>query len=1464
MVTPTQHQDWLSLVEISGPFLAVPVLKEAFPQGLEELDGGKRKRLRQAYDEWRDALETDDPRFADLHAAWIDEVLSRGLELDEDSRGDVLRRKDWCAAHLNVTLPEHAISLSPDFAVVGNGDTPLMLVHAYGPDVDLDATQKLDGWASTAAERIVTLCRAMGCRLGLVTNGERWMLVDAPVGAVTTYASWYARIWSQEPVTLQAFVHLLGIRRFFVDESERLPALFDRSLKFQDEVTDALGEQVRRAVEVLIQSLDKADQDRDRELLRGVKEIELYEAALTVMMRLVFLLSAEERGLLLLGDERYEANYALSTLRMQLRAESDEILERRWDAWSRLLAVFRAVYGGIEHENLRLPALGGSLFDPDRFPFLEGRARGSDWRTDVAKPLPIDNRTVLLLLEAIQQFQGRTLSYRALDVEQIGYVYEGLLERTVKRTAEVTLELDATKNAQSPWVTLAELESARLDGADRLAELLQQRSGSSASRVRNDLARAVDDALADRVLTACHGDTALRDRIKPFGHLVRTDPWGYPLVYPAGAFIVTTGSDRRETGTHYTPKSLTEAIVAETLTPIAYVGPAQGTPRADWALKSPAELLDLKICDPAMGSGAFLVQACRWLADRLVEAWAQAEAQGRTVGIDGRVADAETSIEPLPRDTEARTIVARRLIAERCLYGVDLNPLAVELAKLSIWLVTLAKGRPFGFLDHNLHCGDSLLGIHRLDQLTQLSMNPTGQGQLRLFGQNVEQAVREAIELRSRLREMPIRDIRDVEAMAHLDADARRRLEVPECIADAFIGEVFASVGGTALENALASLTIQAGQAIDGDREVLASMRRRSVVALSTDLSADKPARRPFHWPLEFPEVFARERGGFDGIVGNPPFLGGKRITGVAGTAFRDWLVAHIAEGRRGSADLVAYFFLRAWSLLREGGGFGLLAVNTIAEGDTRQVGLEAMLGAGATIHAAYPNEPWPGKANVVTSRVHVRKGDWKGERTVLGRSVKFISAYLSDREEWSPKRLKASEDRSFIGSIVLGMGFVLTDEQAERMLSDDQKNAEVVFRYLDGDDLKSSPEQRPTRWVISFWDWPEEKAQNYNAPWQWIEERVKPERQRRGDDGQYVLRRPLPERWWQYADKRPALYHAIGRGHHFVHHPEGWSSASRPRKQVLVAGRVGKYFNPSVVENDVIFHEKCVLFAVDEVYAYAALFNSSPVDAWVWKHSSRMKLDLNFSPSDAVETFPFLEPTEIARLDKLGREYLQARHDVMTDPANPIGLTKLYNRFHNAGDGDQRIEHLRELHREIDAAVMRAYGWDDIDLGHGHHEQPNLAENDSVRFTISDSARAEVLRRFAELNRQRYAEEVAQGLHDSKATGTATRKSRTQRTETTPVQQSSFGFDVAPANEGHYLKAAEPRADYRAGPAHAIVEYLKARPGWHAKSDILAATRITDGQWNAATADLISGGKVERQGERRGARYRFLVGEEK
>ena len=319
----SEHSEWLSLIDVSGPFLAEPVLKEAFPQGLEGLDATKIRTVRQAYDEWREALDLDDPDFPRIHRAWIDLILKQVLELDENGLGDVLKASDKLPDTVRCELPEHGVILRPDYAVLDSQSAgrPLILIAIYGTETSLTDPLKEDRWSASPAERMVELCRATDVRLGLVSNGEQWMLVDAPVGAVTTFASWYARLWGQEPVTLQAFVNLLGIRRFFVDRSEQLPALLDNSLKFQGEVTDALGEQVRRAVEVLIQALDRADVDRNRELLDGVEPAELYEAGLTVMMRIVFLLSAEERGLLLLGEERYESNYAVSTLRMQLRTE---------------------------------------------------------------------------------------------------------------------------------------------------------------------------------------------------------------------------------------------------------------------------------------------------------------------------------------------------------------------------------------------------------------------------------------------------------------------------------------------------------------------------------------------------------------------------------------------------------------------------------------------------------------------------------------------------------------------------------------------------------------------------------------------------------------------------------------------------------------------------------------------------------------------------------------------------------------------------------------------------------------------------------------------------------------------------------------------------------------------------------------------------------------------------------------
>ena len=836
----------------------------------------------------------------------------------------------------------------------------------------------------------------------------------------------------------------------------------------------------------------------------------------------------------------------------------------------------------------------------------------------------------------------------------------------------------------------------------------------------------------------------------PLPTLVRTDPWGYPLVYPAGAFIVTTGSDRRETGTHYTPKSLTEAIVTETLTPIAYVGPAEGTPREQWVLKSPAELLDLKICDPAMGSGAFLVQACRWLADRLVETWSQAEGTGKTVSVDGEVLDSQDTKEPLPRDTEARTLIARRLIAERCLYGVDLNPLAVELAKLSIWLVTLAKGRPFGFLDHNLRCGDSLLGIHRMDQLTELAMTPTGKGQQRLFGQNIERAVHEAIELRQRLREIPIRDIHDVEAMAHLDADARRRLEVPECIADAFIGEVFASGGGTALENALASLTVQAGQAIDGDRDVLASMHRRSVDALSTDLPADKPVRRPFHWPLEFPEAFAREARGFDAIVGNPPFSGGRWIGRRFGLTYQEYLKL-IRNGVVGSPDLCVYFYLRAFSLLGANGCFGLLATKSITETGSRVVCLDQIIGMAGVVYRGCSRMAWPGNAAVVVSIAWVARNTWQGHKVLDDRTVSAINGALEeDFQIKRPIKLKALKGHYSQGQNVHGRGFELNELEREAIISDSPQCKEVIVPIFNGQDLNTMPKLAPYRWVIYFRDWSEERAREYDAAFRRVESMVKPFRD--GLTGQIH-----EDCFWKFWDIRPRLVREV-----------------EMHEYVLASAIVTKYVIFRRVPSRNIYTTKTNLFFFYDWSRFSVLQSTIHQEWAFWNCGTLGASTLNYSTSYAMETWPMPILNDNEELESLGERYHAHRELLMAEES--IGLTQLYNRFHDQSDDDTRIETMRELHRGIDLAVARAYGWDGLDLDHGYHAVPYLPEKDRVRFTISDRDRIEVLRRLSELNHQRYEEEIAQGLHRS---GGARAPSRSDSAD---ISQPTLDFEAEAA----------------------------------------------------------------------------------
>lgn len=1318
------EHEWLNLLEVSGPFLAVPVLREAFPQGLEELETSRAKRLRSAYEEWRDAVDADDADLERLHPAWIDEVLRTALEADDQ----LLTGGKAAQASATVEMPERDSTITPELVFVDptHGGALLAPIHVFPPDTDLSASMKFGGLACSPGDRMALHLRALNKPFGLVTNGERWMLVHAPQGQVATFASWYARIWGQEPQTLRAFSSLLGVRRFFVPEQDRLPALFERSLKHQDEVTDALGDQVRRAVEVLVQALDRADQDRNRELLRDVKPQELYEAGLTVMMRLVFLLAAEERGLLLLGEPRYDSFYAVSTLRMQLRAESDEILERRRAAWSRLLAVFRAVFGGIEHPTLRLPAMGGSLFDPDRFPFLEGRLTGTSWRQHRAEPLPIDDRTVLLLLEAIQTFEGRTLSYRALDVEQIGHVYEGLLERTVSRVEDVTLELEAGAQAKDARVMLGEMESARLDGQAAVTSLLVERSKRSESAIKNALAAEVEPQQNARLLSACRGDVKLRDRLAPYVRLMRTDPWGYPLVHSKGAFVVVLGADRRETGTHYTPKSLTERIVEETLTPLAYDGPAKGAPRAEWKLKTPEQLLNLKVCDPAMGSGAFLVQACRFLSARLVEAWAIEEAAGRIVDLIGQVHESRTSVESMPPGVEARAENARRIVAERCLYGVDLDPLAVELAKLSLWLVTLSKGRPFGFLDHNLRRGDSLLGISRLEQLTELSMAPKEQTQGRLFGRSVRQAVEEALAIRLQLRKMPIRDIRDVEAMASLDSTAREELRIFEELADAFIAAVFAAESDRVLESRLAGFTVEADRIAKGNEVSLESLRRRADADLAVDAPNDAP-RTPFHWSLEFPEVFQRVDAGFDAIVGNPPFMGGRLVGRRLGMRYQEYLKI-VRNNVVGSPDLCAYFFLRAFALLRRSGHFGLLATKSISETGSRVVCLDQILAAGGLIYRAYSRFPWPGTAAVVVSIVWVARA-WDGSSLLDDKTVASITGGLEENlDVKEPLKLKELKGQFSQGQDVMGRGFELTADERAAMLTAAPRCADVIFPLFNGQDLNTRPTLEPDRWVIYFRDWPEQKARQYAPAFRRVEELVKPYRDS-------LTGQIHQDCFWKFWDLRPGLMRAFARMSH-----------------VLAIASVTKHLCVSRVPTSAVYNMQIKILYFDGFQEFAVL-QSTLHEVWArWRCGTLGASTLRYSTTAVLETWPMPEMTD--ELERVGEQYATLRDEIRRDES--LGLTDLYNRFHDPTDTSAPMNALRDLHREMDLAVLRAYGWTDIDPGLHFRDVGYLPANDRVRLTVSEPARAELLKRLTDLNLERHAQQAASGAKPGPSKGRA------------------------------------------------------------------------------------------------------------
>ena len=1250
---------------------------------------------------------------------------------------------------LEVQLPDSQTILRPAYAVreldavrgrtppssanAGNAgsddDSPgwQLLVRELPTGADFDQVKRGAGGIDASAHGYLErLLRGTGVPAGLIFNGTAVRLVSAPRGENSGWIDFRVTDMLQtagRPISTALRLLLSERRLLSLPSNQRLTALLEDSRKFQNEVSERLAEQVLHSLYELLRGFQAAHDASRGELLRNWLEAqpdEIYRALLTVVLRLVFLLYAEERDMLPHENETFLRHYSLSGLYDRLREDAalyPDTMDQRFGAWAQLLTLFRMIHDGARSGNMRLPARPGVLFDPERYEFLDGRISQSS----NSPTLPPNSRfsiplvpdgTIYRILEKLLVLNGERISYRALDVEHVGSVYETMMGFRLETASGRSISIKAAKKHGAP--TTVNLEALLGEPGSKRAKWLRDRT---------------DRKLTDKVGKAVREATSLEALHAALDSVVDKD--STPDLVARGAMVLQPSEERRRSGSHYTPRELTGPIVRRALDPVLDRLRVENgaTPR-------PEQILDLKVCDPAAGSGAFLVEACRQLGDALAEAW-----------------HAYDEIPDLAGEDEI--VSARRLVARRCLYGVDRNPVAIDLTKLSLWLVTLSRDQPLTFVDHAIRHGDSLVGLSKRQIEGFHWKGDAPQFQEGLEVMHVRELMKRFFDFREGIREGeetgfnedphtqwkkaqpvldPVRFLGDLVIIAFFEGKQpkereRKRLDLWDSVLD----------GG-----------------LDIHKDRLVQLRKA------------EPPLAPFHWEIEFPEVFWRNNAGFDSVVGNPPFAGKNTVAAGNVAIYPEWLKIMHPESH-GNADLVAHFFRRSFNLIRNEGTFGLIATNTIAQGDTRSTGLRWICNHGGRIYYAHRRFDWPGLAAVVVSILNIRKGNHSTSNQLDGNKVEKITAFLFHTGgNENPALLKLNKEKSFVGSYVLGMGFTFDDtdkkgiatplSEMRRLIDMNQRNQEVIFPYIGGEEVNYEPTHAYHRYAINFRNYPLQRVE-LETSWQiadseqrtkWVfdgmvpqdypasvasdwpeilkivEEKVKPEREVQN-------RKSLRERWWQYAEKRPGLYKTING-----------------LDRIIVISRIGRHCSFTFLQNGSVFSDSIVIFASESHAAFCAL-QSRVHEIWARFFGSSFGDALLYTPSDCFETFPFPKDWEThLSLEAIGKTYYEFRAELMV--SNNEGMTKCYNRFHDPNEDDPRIVRLRELHADMDRAVLDAYGWTDIPteceflLDYEIDEEEWGKKKKPWRYRWPDPVRDEVLGRLLELNAQRAAEERRSG----------------------------------------------------------------------------------------------------------------------
>ncbi len=1180
-----------------------------------------------AQDYWRifqrklDSLKPESPATTETRQQWIVPLLGLlGYQLEYQAKGVELNGKNYTISH----------------RAINRGNTPVHVVgYREAAGLDRKPERTYIGAPRMSAHGLQQEYINLHDELyGLVTNGRLLRLLrDSSRLIKLTYLEFdLDRIFTDGLFADFALLYrLLHVTRLPLSSDAAAESLIERyhqdSLDSGARIRDGLSKAVEQAIRDFANGfLTHRDNAALRQnILDGKLSPEIYyQHLLHLIYRLLFLLVIEERDLIFPANatrqqrDIYRRYYSVERLR-QL-SEKRHLADKRFhDLWLALLATFRLYEAHGPGEKLGVAPLAGDLFSPAAIGLLDQCKLGND--------------VLLGCLRSLGLYQhpdnGQTIrvNYAALNVEEFGSVYEGLLE------------------FQPVFITTGD-------------------------RVEFDFAQ---------------------------------------------------GDQRAATGSHYTPDDLVQPLIKHSLDFLI----------ADALKKSdPAKaLLDLRVADISCGSGHILLAAARRIATELAIVRTGEE-------------------QPSPSAFRA----AIRDVIRECIYGVDLNPLAVELCKVALWLEAHTPGEPLNFLDHHIKCGNAIVGFARREEAER---GVPDEAFKTLPGDDKDTA--------TLLRKRNKKEREDHAAgQLPLSASLQKQLDdilrgwnelnrLPEHTPDEIEAKkarylAFTQSKDSWLLHQIASIPIAQfylPKTADNLQKFVtdATYRRywKGEVSPQGQATAEAWAmaerKRFFHWFLEFPEIMGR--GGFDCILGNPPYLGGTFLSGTYGHAFCEYAKWEYAP--TGLSDLVTFFVRRIYRLLRPGGFTAFITTNSIKDGDIRKDGLEQVICQGADLNMAVRGIKWPGRANLVVSLLAIHSGVWQGRHILDGREVLVISPFLEDTMDGGdPKILTDNCNMVFEGSKFVGDGFLLSHEQANAMKERDHRTRSVILPIINGDELNNAPDQIPGRHILNFFDWPTTRVESCGEAYEYALANVKAARE--------ANTRLAGIPWWQYERPRLELYRKLEN-----------------LDLCFAIVRHTKHFSFSALPPTYVFSDALKVLTTDRWDVYAVL-QSTLHEVWARKYSGALKQDLRYSPSKCFDTFPFpqgLWQTANLNLATLGERYHEHRRALMKNLW--LGLTDIYNLFHTrdltpaevaraskkplpeADAGYQGILELLRLHRELDISIRDAYGWTDLDLGHDFIEVETLPENDRVRYTISPVARKEVLKRLLAENHRRAAAEAAE-----------------------------------------------------------------------------------------------------------------------